>query len=129
MFRVIADDLRARIESGELPAGKPLGTEKILAQHYDAGLWAIGAAVELLRQQGYVEPARPGRVAIVREQPPMTEVTGRRGSRVIGRPATQADVDAAPASEGVSLDVQVFVVQFGVDTFVYRQDSNALNFS
>lgn len=129
IFHRIAADLRARIDRGEFPVGVTIGTEKVLAQHYDVGVWAIGAAVEVLRAQGVLEPATRGRSAIVAERPDFAEIVGRRGSTVEGRPATEADVALAPPEEHVHLGTQVFVVRFGVEVFVYRQDRRRLRFN
>ena len=54
-YRRIADDLRARIKSGEYPADSRLPTKAELMAHYEAALSTVDHAIEELRKQGYVD--------------------------------------------------------------------------
>jgi GntR family transcriptional regulator len=70
MYRVIADDLRSRIESGEFPAGEQLKTEVELREEYgraDARIsrTTVRDAIKLLVAQGLVE-TRAGQGTFVR---------------------------------------------------------------
>lgn len=73
----IADDLRARIETGEYQPGDQLPTYEDLRQSYSCSTGVARKAIDLLRQQGLVlskqgkgvfvrEPARPKRHGIDR---------------------------------------------------------------
>ena len=48
----IADDVRAKIEAGELAAGEKLPTLEALAEQHMCSVGAVRAAVDLLKQQG-----------------------------------------------------------------------------
>lgn len=70
MYRVIADDLRRQIASGELPANAQLKTEVELREEYGRGNTLISRttvrdAIKLLVAQGLVE-TRPGQGTFVR---------------------------------------------------------------
>ncbi|WP_083390826.1 GntR family transcriptional regulator [Parafrankia soli] len=62
----ISDDIRARIETGEYPAGMQLPTLDDLATEYGCSLAAVRPALDLLRQQGLVV-TRQGRGSFVRD--------------------------------------------------------------
>jgi GntR family transcriptional regulator len=64
----IADDLRAKIETGEYPPGTQLPTYDDLAEGYLCSLAVVRKAVELLRQQGLVV-TQQGKGSYVRERP------------------------------------------------------------
>jgi len=68
----IADDIRAKIETGQYPPGAQLPTYDDLAEAYLCSLAVVRKAVDLLRQQGLVV-TRQGKGSYVRERP-----TGRR---------------------------------------------------
>lgn len=59
MYRRIADDLRRKIESGELGHGRQLPTEMELRETYDASRNTVRDAVRWLSTRGLVE-TRPG---------------------------------------------------------------------
>ncbi|UQU67541.1 GntR family transcriptional regulator [Couchioplanes caeruleus] len=65
----IADDLRMRIERGELEPGDPLPTLQILCDDYDCSLNSARAAIALLKQQGLITGGR-GKAATVRTPVP-----------------------------------------------------------
>jgi GntR family transcriptional regulator len=64
MYRQIAEDLRQKIESGELAGGSPLPAERELMEHYDASRNTIRDAVRFLITRGLVE-TRPGQGTFV----------------------------------------------------------------
>jgi GntR family transcriptional regulator len=77
MYRRIADDLRDKIESGELPHGSQLPTEIELRERYDASRNTVRDAMKWLITRGLVE-TRPGQGTFVVEKivPFVTQLTG-----------------------------------------------------
>lgn len=77
MYRQIAEDLQAKIESGELPAGGRLATEIELRDQYEASRNTVRDAVKWLITRGLVE-TRPGQGTFVVEKisPYVTTLTG-----------------------------------------------------
>src|SRR5260370_3408740 len=77
IYRQIADDLRQKIESGELGHGDQLPTELELRDQYDASRNTIRHAVKWLITRGLVE-TRPGQGTIVvgKIDPYVTILTG-----------------------------------------------------
>ncbi|HTS95403.1 MAG TPA: GntR family transcriptional regulator [Streptosporangiaceae bacterium] len=67
MYRQIAEDLRARIEAGELPRGTQLPTELELRERYEASRNTVRDAVKWLINRGLVE-TRPGQGTFVVEK-------------------------------------------------------------
>jgi GntR family transcriptional regulator len=85
MYRQIADDLRVKIDSGEIAQGAQLPTEIELMDEYNASRNTVRDAIKLLTTRGMVEP-RPGQGTFVVEKinpfvTTLTEdpVTGRGG--------------------------------------------------
>jgi GntR family transcriptional regulator len=85
MYRRIADDLRGKIDSGEIAQGAQLPTEIELMDEYNASRNTVRDAIKLLTTRGMVEP-RPGQGTFVVEKinpfvTTLTEdpVTGRGG--------------------------------------------------
>lgn len=76
MYRQIAEDLRAQIESGGLEPGQQLRTEIELREHYGASRNTIRDAIKWLTSLGLVE-TRPGQgTFVVRKiDPYVTELT------------------------------------------------------
>jgi DNA-binding GntR family transcriptional regulator len=66
-YRLIAEDLRARIESGELTPGTALPDEMHLHDQYAASRNTIRDAIRFLERQGLVE-RRPGQGTFVMEK-------------------------------------------------------------
>lgn len=64
MYRQIAEDLRAQIESGELEPGQQLRTEGELRDHYGASRNTVRDAIKWLTTLGLVE-TRPGQGTFV----------------------------------------------------------------
>ena len=58
-YRAIADELRRRVEGGELAAGALLPSESELSQAYDVSRVTVRKALELLRDEGLID-ARQG---------------------------------------------------------------------
>lgn len=77
MYRLIAEDLREKIESGQLPGGSQLPTELELREQYDASRNTVRDAVKWLMTRGLVE-TRPGQGTFVVEKidPYITVLTG-----------------------------------------------------
>jgi GntR family transcriptional regulator len=77
MYRQIAEDLRQKIESGELGHGTQLPTELELREQYDASRNTVRDAVKLLITRGLVE-TRPGQGTFVvgKIDPYVTILTG-----------------------------------------------------
>jgi GntR family transcriptional regulator len=63
-YKQIADDLRTKIESGELGPGDQLPTELDLREQYQASRNTIRDAIKRLIQMGYIE-TRPGQGTFV----------------------------------------------------------------
>jgi GntR family transcriptional regulator len=77
MYRQIADDLRHRIESGELEPGAQIPTEIDLREQYEASRNTVRDAIKWLINRGLVE-TRPGQGTFVVEKinPFVTTLTG-----------------------------------------------------
>ena len=82
MYRQIAEDLRQKIESGELGHGDQLPTELELREQYDASRNTVRDAVKWLITRGLVE-TRPGQGTFVVEKidPFVTTLSERSGDR------------------------------------------------
>ena len=84
LYRMIAEDLRTKIESGQLPAdpGGALPTEKDLQQSYGASRNTVRDAIKFLTQLGLIE-TRPGQGTFVVEKPTpfVTTLTGNAAGR------------------------------------------------
>jgi GntR family transcriptional regulator len=80
MYRQIAEDLRQKIESGELGHGTQLPTELELREQYEASRNTIRDAVKLLTTRGLVE-TRPGQgtFVVAKITPFVTTLTGEPG--------------------------------------------------
>lgn len=68
-YRLVADDLRARIEAGDYPVGTRLPTRPALMKRYGVALGTLDKAIEELRKAGLVE-TRQGSGMYVREPEP-----------------------------------------------------------
>src|SRR3989442_11896052 len=77
MYRQIAEDLRAKIKSGELAQGSQLPTEIELMEQYNASRNTVRDAIKLLTSRSLVE-TRPGQGTFVVEKinPFVTTLTG-----------------------------------------------------
>lgn len=54
-YREIADDLEARIASGEYPPGSPLPSYRQLSEMYSVSVTTAQSAMRLLRDRGLTE--------------------------------------------------------------------------
>jgi GntR family transcriptional regulator len=54
LYRLVADDLERRIESGELAVNRPLPAEQTLAREYGIALGTCRHATKILRERGLV---------------------------------------------------------------------------
>ena len=77
MYRQIADDLRAKIDAGDLPPGVQLPTEIELMEQYSASRNTVRDAIKLLISRTLVETrAGQGTFVIERINPYVTTLTG-----------------------------------------------------
>ena len=54
VYEQVADDIAARIKSGELAPGTRLRAERDLAEHYEVAYGTIRRAMALLRERGLI---------------------------------------------------------------------------
>ena len=80
--RHIADELREQIQSGRLPAGSRLPSERVLAQSYGAARNTAREAIAILRNEGLVD-AEHGRGVFVRQRRPLLRLGASRYSRTL----------------------------------------------
>jgi GntR family transcriptional regulator len=84
LYRMIAENLRGKIESGEFPVerGGPLPTEKDLQKMFGASRNTVRDAIKFLTQLGLIE-TRPGQGTFVVEKPTpyVTTLTGTAAGR------------------------------------------------
>ena len=64
----LADDLAAKIESGDFPAGSRLPSEAELAERYEVAKMTVRRALEVLRERGLVRTLH-GRGSVVTGAP------------------------------------------------------------
>jgi GntR family transcriptional regulator len=92
----MADDLRVKITSGELPPGGRLPSERMLVEEYGIAPATARQAVNQLKVEGLVV-GFPGRGVFVKEQP-LTISRGAQGfsraTRAEGKAAFQAEIEA-----------------------------------
>ncbi len=108
VFRQIADLLREDIQSGQLPEGARLPSERELMDTYGAARGTVRQAVALLKAEGLIL-TQHGRGGFVRNRPPMRRVAHDRFARRHrdeGKAAFQVETEA----EGVSPGVEVLKV-------------------
>jgi GntR family transcriptional regulator len=77
-YRLIADDLRARVEAGEFAAGRLLPSESELSAAYEASRVTVRKALEALRAEGLVD-ARQG-LGWFAATDPFRQTLGRLGT-------------------------------------------------
>ena len=77
-YRAIADELRGRVESGELGAGRLLPSESELSRAHAVSRVTVRKALELLREEGLID-ARQGFGWFVAADP-VRQVLGRLGT-------------------------------------------------
>ncbi|MEU9506821.1 GntR family transcriptional regulator [Micromonospora sp. NPDC048170] len=96
----LADLLRSRIESGQLPPGSVLESEARLSQEYGIGRDAVRMAISVLRSEGLVSTSR-GHGTRVRTKPERRRVELSPGSSVISRMPNDGERRAMQLDEGV----------------------------
>ena len=108
MWRQIADDLRQRIESGELGAkGRVLPSELELREHYDASRNTVRDAVKWLVTQGLVV-TRPGQGTFVTEKikPYITRLSTSSTGESAAYTAEVASVEREAGSSVPRIEIQ-----------------------
>ncbi len=68
LHAVVADAIRERIRSGELPIGSPLPSESELCAQFNSSRGPVRQALAQLRNEGLIETSQ-GRVPTVRDRP------------------------------------------------------------
>jgi GntR family transcriptional regulator len=109
IYRQIADDLRRKIEAGDLKRGGQLPTEIELRDQYEASRNTVRDAIKWLTTRGLVE-TRPGQGTFVTERivPFVTALTGEPHGR--DEAIYKAEVEASsrtPKSSDPRVEVQV----------------------
>ena len=105
LYRQIADDLRRRIETGQLPPGAQLPAELALREQYQTSRNTVRDAVKWLITRGLVE-IRPGQGTFVTEKitPFVTTLTGDPETASGGEGASyQGEIQAAWRSRPTAL--------------------------
>lgn len=102
--RQLADELRARIRSGDYAPGALLPSETRLSQEHEVGRGTVRRAVAMLRAEGLVDVAS-GRGTRVREQVERQKVAVPRGARISSRMPTAEERAELNVPEGVPLMV------------------------
>jgi GntR family transcriptional regulator len=110
MYRQIAEDLRAQIESGELRPGQQLRTELELRDHYNASRNTVRDAIKWLMTLGLVE-TRPGQGTFVVEKidPFITTLTGdpsRGGVTEHTRYLSDVNQDIKASTSSIQVEIQ-----------------------
>jgi GntR family transcriptional regulator len=102
VFKQIADQLRASIESGDLSPGGWLPSEAHLCAEFNAGRNSVRSAIRVLVGEGYLE-SHAGRGHRVRERSQQAIVKAGSGSRISTRMPTEAERRQFGISEGTPL--------------------------
>jgi DNA-binding GntR family transcriptional regulator len=89
VYRQVADDLRDRIESGDLQPGDELLSEAELEDEYGVGAGTIRRALSILVREGLIVTERGQRHRVADYEIEVVEV--QPGSRVVARVARPAD--------------------------------------
>lgn len=114
----IADDLRLRIESGELEPGEKLPGLPSLAKSYGASLVTVRLAIGLLRQQGLVTSIQ-GKGNFVRERVQVRRYGIQRYSRSVWNGAQpKALLDAEGSRQGATVGQETSTEQVAAPDFV-----------
>lgn len=100
VFRQLADLLRDRILSGDLPPGAPLPSELRLSQEYGLSRTTVRQAIGILRAEGLVL-VQPPRGTFVRTLAPTETITLQAGDTVTARMPTPEERKTLDVPEGV----------------------------
>lgn len=123
--RQLADELRARITSGEWLPGSLLPAQPRLRHDYGVGKATVQAAMVQLRAEGLIDVER-GIGVRVREPIEQRQVRVQRGSMVQARMPTAGERAELDIPEGVPVLV---VTLGGRERGVYPADRNVLTFA
>lgn len=118
VYRRIADEIAARIRSGELQPGDQLPSADLVCRLYGVGMATANRAIQELKYDGLIE-TEPGRRSRVRAQPERQVIKVQRGSQWWTRPATDADREQMTLAEGE----RVIVLVHGARVTLYPADS------
>jgi DNA-binding GntR family transcriptional regulator len=55
VYRQLADIIRRKISSGEIPPARPIPSKRALMQEYGVGAHTVDRAVDVLREEGHLE--------------------------------------------------------------------------
>jgi GntR family transcriptional regulator len=66
VWRQVYDLLRARIESGQIPPGRPIPSKRTLSEELGVAGNTVEHAVRVLKNEGYVEGVQGRGVFVVR---------------------------------------------------------------
>ncbi|MGC5030185.1 GntR family transcriptional regulator [Micromonospora sp. DT229] len=102
LYMQLADLLRDRIESDELPSGAPLPSEARLSQEYGLGRVAVRKAISVLRSEGLVTSSR-GQPTRVRPRPKQRLVEILPGSTISARTPNSNERRQMDTAEGVPI--------------------------
>src|ERR1035438_2524423 len=80
-YRQIADDLRARIESGEYPVGTQLPTKPEMQERYEAAVGTVDKALRVLHGLGIAETRQGVGTFVLRQ---LAEDSGQRDLDALG---------------------------------------------
>lgn len=116
-YRQIADDIRERIESGELPPGWTFPGELTLAEKHGVARGTITRAFDALRAEGLVETIA-GRGTQVRHRGAVREIPSGRYRAGWGDALGTYEIDHTRATAEVAQ-----VLEVDVDTALLRQRS------
>lgn len=116
-YRQIADDIRTRIESGELPPGWTFPGELALAAEHGVARGTVVRAFDALRAEGLVETIA-GRGTQVRAQRPLQDLGPSRYRTGWGDEIEHYEIDRCPASPALAQLLHV-----DVDAPLLRQRS------
>src|SRR5690606_9283716 len=108
LYQRIAEDLRAAITTGALPAGSVLPPARELIERYGTTKSTVERAISVIRSEGLVE-SRQGRDTRVRRRPPIRRVSSERYR-----------VDAGP--QDASAPQTSFTAERGLPWEQYRLD-------
>jgi DNA-binding GntR family transcriptional regulator len=67
-YRQVYDILRAAIDSGEIPPGRPIPSKRVLVQDNGVAPNTVQRAIEMLQDDGLLETV-PGKGLYVRDRP------------------------------------------------------------
>ncbi|WP_432830601.1 GntR family transcriptional regulator [Dactylosporangium sp. CA-092794] len=116
-YRQIAEDIAARIASGEFPAGADLPSEGYLAKEYGTGRDAVRDALAELRLTGIVHSER-GRRTHVRVAKPQVEIAVAGPVRISARMPTFPEREEYDVPDSVPM----LVLETGEETVIVPAD-------